>query len=140
MRSMAVGGMIFVCLIFVGSGCMTAATGNQGITQDNVSKIQKGLTTRDQVIGILGQPDDTRLMPDGRRMMFYQGTQTKADFGQRVFQAVPLVGVLVPTTDTKSVRRESLQIYIDATNVVQDYEFSDNTSETKTTESAFGGH
>jgi len=119
---------------------MSATTGNQGITQDNVSKIQKGVTTRDQVVAILGEPTNSQPLTDGRRMMLYFGTQQKADFGQRVFQAVPLVGVLVPTTDTKSVRRETLQIYLDSANVVQDYEFSDNTSETKTTESAFGGH
>ena len=73
-------------------------------------------------------------------MLFYMGTQMKADYGDRVFQAVPIIGAVVPTSDTQNVRRESLQIFLDASNVVTDYEFSDNSSETKTTASAFGAH
>jgi outer membrane protein assembly factor BamE (lipoprotein component of BamABCDE complex) len=140
MRSAATIGAVLLCLAFLGSGCVTATIGNQTLTQDRVSKIQKGVTTRDQVIELLGQPNQVQLSADGRHMLFYMGTQMKADYGERVFQAVPIIGAVVPTSDTQNVRRESLQIFIDASNVVTDYEFSDNTSETKTTVSAFGGH
>lgn len=119
---------------------MLGTAGNQELTEDNVSKIEKGVTTRQQVVALLGEPDVTRLLADGRRTMFYRGTQMKSDFGQRVFQAVPIIGMTVPTTDTHTTRQESLQIILDGNDVVRDFEFSDNTTQVKTTESLFGGH
>ncbi|MGD0770893.1 MAG: hypothetical protein ABSB42_22145 [Tepidisphaeraceae bacterium] len=133
-------GIVLLGLILVGSGCAATTAGNQGLTQDNVSNIHKGVTTREQVVEILGQPDDIQLLADGRHVMFYQGMQGNSDFGQRIFQGVPIIGTIVPTTDTQTVRREFLEVYLNANNVVQDYQFSDNTSETKTTMSIFGGH
>ena len=133
-------GIVLLGLVLVGLGCATTTVGNQGLTQDNVSKIQKGVTTRDQVVEILGQPDDIQLLADGRHVMFYHGMQGNADFGQRIFQGVPIIGAIVPTTDTQTVRREFLEVSLNANNIVEDYQFSDNTSETKTTLSVFGGH
>ena len=126
-------------LVFAGAGCVSGTTGNQKLTQDNVSKIQKGVTTRQQVVEILGEPQSTQLLGDGRQTMFYIGTQSKSDFGQSVFQGIPIIGVVVPTTDTNTTRRETLQIILNANDIVQDCEFSDNTSEVKTTTSMFGG-
>jgi hypothetical protein len=126
---------------FAVGGCVSGTTGNQGLTQDNVSEIQKGVTTRQDVVALLGEPDSTHLMADGRRMMFYEGGQMNTDdVGQSVWQAVPIVGVLVPSSNTNTTRRESLQIILNGKDVVEDYQFSDNTSEVKTTTSAFGGH
>ena len=140
MRRAAIFGMVFMCFILTGSGCVSGTAGNQELTRDHVSKIEKGVTTRQQVVEMLGEPESTQLLADGRRTMLYMGTQSKSDFGERVFQGVPIIGAVVPTTDTQSVRRETLQIILDGSDVVQDYEFSDNTSETKTTTSMFGGH
>jgi outer membrane protein assembly factor BamE (lipoprotein component of BamABCDE complex) len=140
MRLLVTFGTVLVCLVFAGAGCVSGTTGNQELTQDHVSKIEKGVTTRQQVVEILGEPESTQLLGDGRRTMFYIGTQSKSDVGQRVFQGVPIIGAVVPTTDTQSVRRETLQIILNGSDIVQDYEFSDNTSETKTTTSMFGGH
>jgi hypothetical protein len=86
------------------------------------------------------EPQSTQLLGDGRRTMFYIGTQSKSDIGERVFQGVPIIGAVVPTTDTNTTRRETLQVILNANDVVQDCEFSDNTSEVKTTTSMFGGH
>lgn len=141
MRSVATLGVIVMCLVFVGSGCVSGTTGNQQLTHDNVSKIEKGKTTRDEVIAILGEPIATQLLADGHRTMLYEGSQVKSEYGQNIFQAaVPIIGPLVPSTNTQSTRSERLQIILDANDVVQDYEFSDNTSEVKTTTSMFGGH
>jgi outer membrane protein assembly factor BamE (lipoprotein component of BamABCDE complex) len=122
------------------SGCTSSSFGNQNLTQDNVSKITKGVTTRDEVVKLLGEPDNVSLLPDGRRMMMYQGMQNNSNQTGRIMQYVVPFAALVPTSETNTMHRQSLQIYVGKDNVVQDFEFADNTSQTKTTASAFGAH
>jgi hypothetical protein len=126
--------------IFLGSGCATTSYGNQNLTPDKISQIKKGVTTKTEVVDLLGQPDTVGMMPDGRRMMMYSGMQGKYDDSQEMYQAVPIVGALVPEHTTQTMRRQSLQIMLDANDVVQDYEYSDNTAQQNSTLSAFGMH
>jgi len=132
--------LLCVAITLIGGCAVSGTTGNQKLTQDNVSKITKGVTTRDQVVTLLGQPDYVTMMPDGRRSLIYSGTQSNGNYSGTMIQAVPIVGGLIPVTNTDTMRNTTLQIMLSADNVVEDYQYSDNTSETKATSSMFGGH
>ena len=125
--------------VFTG-GCTSSSYGNQNLTQNNVSKIVKGVTTRDQIITLFGEPTSVSMLADGRRLMMYQGFQNSGNMTGSVLQTAIPFGVLVPASDTHTTRRESLQIFLGSDSVVQDFEFADNSSQTKTTASAFGAH
>lgn len=126
-------------LLTVGTGCSTTATeGNQSLTQENIAKITKGVTTRAQIEQMLGAPDQVTLLPDGRRMMTHQGSETKVDWSSRFVQgAVPFMA-FVPMSDTTTMKRQTLQIMLDRRDVVEDYEFEDGGTQTSQTASAFG--
>jgi outer membrane protein assembly factor BamE (lipoprotein component of BamABCDE complex) len=127
----------FVCLILL-SGCTSTSTSTgPKLDQNAVNSIQKGVTTRQEVIDRLGQPIATQMMGDGRRMLVYASHQTNYQFdGKRL---IPFVGGLIPATDRQTARTQNLQVIVDASDVVRDYEFSDQTSDTAMRSSAFGG-
>jgi hypothetical protein len=125
-----------LCLLV---GCVSSNTGNQQLNKDNVAKITKGVTTRAEIISMLGNPDSVSMLPDGRRMMNYQAMQLSGDKSGSIVRAIVPFAGLFPTSDTSTTRMQTLQIYVGSNNIVQDYEYSDNTSEGKTTVSVFGG-
>jgi outer membrane protein assembly factor BamE (lipoprotein component of BamABCDE complex) len=122
------------------TGCVSSSTGNQRLTNDNVAKITKGVTTRAEVVALLGEPESVSLMSDGRRMMMYRAIQQNGDKSGTIVRAIVPFAAFFPSSDTNTTRMQTLQIYVGSNNVVQDYEYSDNTSEMKTTASAFGAH
>jgi hypothetical protein len=132
--------MVLTSLVLtVGAGCSTTTTeGNQSLTEGNVTKITKGVTTRAEIEDILGQPDEVTLLPDGCRTMTYQGSETKFDWLSVVVQG--LMPFYVPMKDPNTTRRQVLQIILDRNNVVEDYEFENGGTETTQTASAFGTH
>jgi len=135
--------IVIVCLclgcLFQAGGCTSSSNvGNQKLTADKVNQIQKGVTTRSEVEQLLGPCELVSIRPDGRRVMSYSGSQMKGTYSGQVFSG--MTGGLVPGSDTKTMRREMLQIYLDGNDVVQDYEFSDTTTEQKSSVSDFGGY
>jgi hypothetical protein len=109
------------------AGCATSHFG-QKIESSQVNTIQKGVTTRAEIERTFGAPINTALLPDGRRAMHFSYNESRLKGGT----FVPF-GLGGGGADT---RRQSLQVIIGSDNIVQDYEFSDTTGETKT--GAFG--
>jgi hypothetical protein len=109
------------------------------LTSDKISQIKKGITTKAEVIDLLGQPDSVGMMGDGRRMMMYSGMQGKIDNSQSAFGAIPIAGALIPEHTSQIMHRQSLQVILSSDDVVQDYEYSDNASESDTSMSVLGG-
>jgi len=133
------------------SGCMAPQStqfGNQ-IDSNTVSHIQKGVTTRAEVEARLGAPQSVAMMGDGRRILYYSfsdGNLEANGVGKAsgTLTALSWLGMLVPVPgasalgtagavgsmgsgQNNSTRMQSLSICINGENIVDDYEFSDNT-------------
>jgi hypothetical protein len=132
--------LAIVCAGFVSSGCVSGTSGTKQLEAGKVSQIKKGETTRAEVEAMFGPPDSVSMLPDGRRAMMYMAEQNHGDMSGTMTRSLIPFAAFFPSSDTHTLRRQSLQIYLNANSVVQDYEFSDNTSEIKTTASAFGAH
>lgn len=127
------------------AGCATANIGNQNLTARRIAQIKKGITTEAEVIRLLGPPDNITLLPDGRRMMYYSGMQTKTNSNGAAVVAVStltfgLGEVLMPSDTSQTEQQQTLQIILTKNDIVQDYEYSNNASNTKSTVSVFGSH
>jgi outer membrane protein assembly factor BamE (lipoprotein component of BamABCDE complex) len=111
---------LMIACLAASSGCMNANSGTP-IRADAVSKIEKGKTTRAEVEALLGKPDMTMMMGDGRRLMSYAHTATKMG----VNPATALLGPFASASGTS--RTQTLQIFLTKDGVVEDYELNDST-------------
>jgi len=103
-------------------GCVTSHYG-QKIDAAQVSTIKKGVTTRAELERSFGAPIATALLPDGHRSLNFSYNESRMKGGTYVPFGLGGAGA-----DT---RRQSLQVIIGPDNIVQDYEFTDTTGETK---------
>src|SRR5882757_4441545 len=74
------------------AGCVA---GGVKVEERQLASFQKGQTTYAQVVGRLGAPTSSTLMPDGRRMIIYTYVQTQA----RPESFIPIVGAFVGGAD-----------------------------------------
>jgi outer membrane protein assembly factor BamE (lipoprotein component of BamABCDE complex) len=130
--------LTFVGLLLGIGGCASSTVGNQNLTADKVNQIQKGVTTRAQVEQLIGSPQNVSILGDGRRVMMYSGSQTKADMSSGLVHDMTIG--LVPENSKTTMRRETLEVYLDGNDVVEDYEFSDNTTDQNKSVSLFGNN
>lgn len=89
------------------------------IDSAKVAQIIKGKTTRAEVEALLGRPDQTSLVADGRRMMVYNYQATSAKVNDAIMPWNLRANV--------SMRMQTLQIFLSKDGVVEDFELSDNT-------------
>jgi outer membrane protein assembly factor BamE (lipoprotein component of BamABCDE complex) len=76
-------------------GC--AASGVQ-VKEEQLSAFEKGKTTIQDVVAVLGVPTGNTLMPDGSRMISYSYSQAQA----RPATFIPIIGPLVGGVDARS--------------------------------------
>lgn len=103
-------------------GCASTKYGNK-MDPDSVARIQNGATTRTQVEEMLGPPTNVSMMPDGRRMLSYTYSETKAHATPITY--VPFVGSFAGGAKSKS-RTQTLQVMVSKDGVVEDHQFNDN--------------
>ena len=118
-----------VLLLIIASlvaGCASTSSGIK-IDQNKVSQIRKGVTTKAQVEALLGSPTMVSMMGGGRRMMLYNYTEFSARPTAASF--IPGFGGLIGGSSER--RTQTLQIMINKSGVVEDYEFSDNKQATE---------
>jgi outer membrane protein assembly factor BamE (lipoprotein component of BamABCDE complex) len=128
--SLAAGksGLLFALLLSIVclAGCMSQSpemsSGNP-IDSAKVAQIVKGKTTRAEVEGLLGKPDATSLLPDGRRTLVYNYSNTKMAINAGAMMLSAMTGKGGGANGT--TRTQSLQIYVTKEGTVEDYEFSD---------------
>lgn len=116
-------------------GCYSSSTGTKMDT-NQVSKIEKGKTTRKEVEAMLGTPSHVAMMAEGRRVMTYHFNETNARVKGQSF--IPFYGAFGGGSKMDS-HQQALQINLDKNGIVEDYEFNDNTSNTDVSHNAFGG-
>lgn len=101
------------------------------ISADKVAQIKKGITTRAEVEALLGPPAFVSMLPEGKRMMSYSYSSTKAEGHATAATYIPYVGIFAGGGRGEAQTRiQTLQIMLDAKGVVEDYDFADNTSNT----------
>jgi outer membrane protein assembly factor BamE (lipoprotein component of BamABCDE complex) len=125
-------GAFTLCLLLIPTGC-TSQNFEYGtkLSADNVSKIKKGVTTRAEVEALLGPPDNVALVGDGKRVMSYRYTSTQTDVHATAATFIPYAGLFVGGAKGQSqTHTQMLQVILNGANVVQDYEFDDNTGNT----------
>lgn len=137
MRSVPVQKVTTALLCFI-TGCASATSSTgPAIDRTQVSEIKKGITTRAEILERFGSPITTQIMGDGRRELVFVSTESQIRNDNRVW--IPFAGPFMATNNRYSTHSQQLQVIIGKNDVVEDYEFSDQTSQTKTRASAFGG-
>jgi len=111
---------ILVCLSIVG-----CASYGKKIDANAINKIEKGITTENEVIAMLGNPMSVGVTPDGKRFLMYMYTQSQA----KASTFIPIVGAFVGGADTKT---QTLQIWVDENGVVSTYAYNNTNSELNT--------
>jgi len=112
------------------TGCATSSSeAGTKISADKVSQIQKGVTTRAQIEALLGPADFVSMMPGGKRMLNYNYVNTDVQAHATAASYIPYVGLFAGgTKGNMTLRQQRLQIMLDEKGVVEDYDFSDNTT------------
>jgi len=100
------------------SACTTTNSSGTPIDPQKVAQIVKGKTTRAEVEALLGKPEATVLVADGKRMISYAYSEMDMTGG--------MFGGVKGTT-----RVQTLQIHVSKEGVVEDYEMSDNVRDVK---------
>lgn len=95
-----------------------AATGVQ-VKEEQLSRLEKGKTTYQEVISMLGNPTSSTLMGDGARMIGYTYVEHKT----RAETFIPYVGAFVGGADT---RANTVMLRFSKDGVLLDYMASAN--------------
>src|SRR5690606_31742759 len=77
------------------SGCMSMG---REVSADQYAKLEKGKTTIDEAVRLLGPPNVRSLMPDGRVTLGYSYAHAQA----RPASFIPIVGLFVGGSDVRS--------------------------------------
>ena len=112
-------GWIFILVVL--SGCMSM--GRQ-IDQNTVDSIQKGVTTKAEVIKKLGTPFGTGITDSGKEKLDYVFIRTKT----KAKNFIPVVGLFVGGADQE---RQTLQILIGKDGKVENLSFNKTNDEIK---------
>ncbi len=134
MRVLVVLAVVSLC----GCASSTMQVGTP-IDPGKVSQIEKGVTTRAQVEAMFGQASGTSLLGSGRRIATYSSINSTGEAHVTAANFIPIAGAFVPVHGTGTSRVQQLQIIYTAQDVVEDYSYSDNASQTTTTAGAFTG-
>ena len=119
---------VFLLAAGLACGCQTgSSTVGTKMDQQQVSKIVKGKTTRQEVEAMLGTPTQVMMQPEGKRAMMYHFSATDTSIKGASF--IPIYGAFGGGAKATS-QQQSLQINLDKNGIVEDYEFNDHTMNT----------
>jgi len=105
--------LIFI-LIFYLSGC---ATVGKRFSTDKINLIKKGVTSKQEILNIFGNPENISTDSEGRETFSYVYVKAKA----KPTSFIPLLWIFSGGASTES---EVLTIYFDKEGRVEDYELS----------------
>lgn len=105
------------------AGCISQEFGTK-LDPAKVAQIKKGSSTRAEVEALLGPPINVSMAGEGKRIMSYSYTATNSRANPSAF--IPIVG-LVKGGAKGETQSQRLQIMLNASGIVEDFEFSDGT-------------
>lgn len=106
--------ILFFCMFIVG-----CATVGKPIDQDQLSLIKEGVTTKQEVISLLGKPYMTNLISDGKIILMYQYVKAS----NRPQNFFPVIGLFAGGMD---MSQQILQVLIGKDDKVEKFNFSDS--------------
>jgi SmpA / OmlA family len=122
-------------LIGFGGGCNSTSSGSSALSSDKVNQIQKGVTTKAQVEAMFGPPANVTMVSGGKRIMSYYFSQSNTHTDAQSF--IPVAGLFLNKTEGQTNTR-TLQVNLDANDVVEDYQYNDNTNNIEATGGIIG--
>lgn len=103
------------------SGCVSSGT---NVSDAQIQEIQKGKTTYNEVLSIMGKPDITSKDSDGTRTAIYSYSHSQVD-GKSF---IPFAGAFIGGAHGQS---KTVEITFDSNNVVKDYSVSEGTHDVR---------
>ncbi|MEI8350054.1 MAG: outer membrane protein assembly factor BamE [Candidatus Omnitrophota bacterium] len=103
--------IIIFCILVLFSGCATVGT---EIKQTNVDKLQKGKTTKEEVVKVFGQPDTTYFDKDGRLVYSYFASKVR----NTAWNFIPVVNIIHSEMEMKN---QMLVIMFSKDGIVEEY-------------------
>jgi outer membrane protein assembly factor BamE (lipoprotein component of BamABCDE complex) len=114
---------------FVFTGCMTQSHGIK-MEEANVAQIVKGKTTRAELEAMFGQPAHVGMLPEGRRILTYNYFAASGQAENIGKHLIPIVGPYIAGDARVKQRQQMLQVYLSSDGIVEDFEYTDQASET----------
>jgi hypothetical protein len=127
--------IVVLLLAGFGGGCSSTSSGSSSLSADKVNEIQKGVTTRAQVVGMFGPPAQVTMLPGGKHAMHYYFSQSNTHADAQSF--IPVVGMFATKAEGQMSTR-TLDVNLDASDVVEDYQYNDNTNNIEATGGVLG--
>ena len=113
---------LMIACLAASPGCMsTSSSSGVPIDAQKVAQIQKGKTTRAEVEALLGKPEMTVMVGDGKRCLSYAYTATNMG----IKPSTMLLGPFAKVDGT--TRTQTLQVFVSREGIVEDYELGDTT-------------
>lgn len=107
-RRYLTGVLAAVCAVAL-LGCMTMG---RAIDPVKVAQVKEGVTTKAEVLSLLGEPTYTMMNPDGNEILMY----TRTEMRESPKNFIPVYGIFHSEMDMKT---QSATIMIDSTGVVK---------------------
>ena len=105
--------VLMLCPLLM-TGC--ASVGKE-IQQTNVEQLQKGITTKDQVIKMFGQPDSTYFDKDTRLIFTYFAMKMSPS----VYSFIPIINIV---HNEMNMKNQMLVIVFSKDGIVEEYSFT----------------
>lgn len=112
--------LILATVLFV--TCLGCATVGKEVQSDKIDKIKKGVTTEQEVIELLGNPQTKTMGSDGKVLMLYQYAKVK----NRAINFIPVANLLAGGMD---MRMQMLTIIIGHDSKVENYTLNDSNTD-----------
>lgn len=106
--------ILIVCFFFFG-----CASVGKNISQSQIDKIERGKTTKTEVINMLGQPDGTYFEREGKIIFYYQSSRIK----QSVWNFIPIVNLVHSEMQMKN---QMLSIIFSKDSIVDEISFTNS--------------
>lgn len=107
--------ILAAAIAILATGCGT--TSGTRIESSDLTSIQKGRTTKSEIIQKYGEPMETSVDSAGKETLFWYHSRSKID--AKTF--IPIAGAFLGGGTSEST---SLKVFLDKRGIVQDYEYT----------------
>lgn len=114
----------FILIAFASTLSIGCASAGTMVEQSAVEQIERGKTTKAEVLALLGPPMSNSLMGDGREMMIWSYTYAQA----KTASFIPVVGIFAGGTEMDMT---TFQVIFDENDIVEDYLWSQGQIESR---------
>ena len=94
-----------ILILFIGILCAGCATSGRMLDREKISQVKEGVTTKEEAITLLGQPNADTLNGDGKEILTYAAMKYRT----RASTFIPVVGLMTGGAD---VNQQTVQILI----------------------------